>query len=533
MIQTTHRIHKPTATLIACTVLTTALIMSTPAPASAAERILSMEAAIAQMLRENHKIRIQAEQLQITSDSINSALGEFDPYLFFELTWSEINRDQNALEFVSTGALFEQRYWEDDTIGGRSGIGAKNSFGTRFELSLSLSRGSNTVSRNNPTAIFDPEYESFLGITVTQPLLRGFGRKVNRAVVAVAELELGVTYYEKEILITNQLVELINAFHDIVYGQENLRVKKDALALAETLLADNRKRVELGRMSQLDITQAMVQISQAEEEVILAEDFLRDRKAVLARIMHGFPREDLLSFSVAGDLTVPVLQTLDAAALRQSARSHRPDYLLARALKEQEEVRRHYARNQLLPELDIKFSYGFTGLANNAQNSFRRMEDLDTTQWSVGVAMRVPIGNRRAKAEASAANRRSFQAEMEIQRIEQQIYIDVQNAIERVATLQRRLRSAERSVELAQESLNVEMRMLEEGRATSFQILQAQDSLSDARTRQLAALVDLKKAVVEVDVVSGRLLNQFGLSLSSVYDELSNKNRRILRWPIR
>ncbi|MDV7400996.1 TolC family protein, partial [Arthrospira platensis SPKY1] len=107
-----------------------------------------------------------------------------------------------------------------------------------------LARARNTITRTNPTSIFDPEYQSFAGISVKQPLLRGFGPRANRAQLRVAQLELGVSFFEKEIMISNQLVELINAFHDILYAQENLRVKNDALRLAQTLLEDNRRRVE-------------------------------------------------------------------------------------------------------------------------------------------------------------------------------------------------------------------------------------------------------------------------------------------------
>ncbi len=493
-------------------------------------RVLTLEEAIAAMLQENFQIRIQEQDTLISKDAIDSAKGEFDPYFFAETWWEVVNKDQNALDFVQTGAMLEQRYWEEDNIRFRTGIGGKTPFGTKVELSMNMMEGSNTITRNNPTSIFDPEYESFAGIAVTQPLLRDFGTAVNRAPIRVAELELGVTYYEREILITNQLVEVINAFHDIIYAQENLRVKQEAVELAETLLEENQKRVELGRMSQLDITQAKVQVSQAEEEVILAEDFLRDRKAALVRLIHSRRNPDILNFSVLGELESDPIPTPNAVQLERLAWLHRPDFLLARALVEQESVRRHYARNQMLPELNLQFNYGFTGLSNSVRNSFRRMEDMDTTQWSAGLVLRVPLSNTRARSEARAAERRRLQADIEVQRVEQQIYIDIHNAIERLETLQRRLRTAQQSIQLAEESLEVENRMLEEGRSTSFQVLQAQDALSNARTRHLAALVDLKKASAELDVVSGRLLNQYGLELTEIEDPFTRRKMRLLRW---
>ncbi len=518
--------------ILSGTILLSAVIAGTSliSPFTSAQRVVTLEQAIAGLLQENYHVRIQSQDTLISRDSIDSARGEFDPYIFAETWWEVVNRDQNAMDFVSTGAMFEQRYWEEDKIRFRTGVGGRTSFGTEYEFSVSIMEGSNTITRNNPTAIFNPEYESFAGVSITQPLLRGFGRDVNRAPVKIAELEVGISHFEREILITNQLVEVINAFHDILYAQENLRVKQDAVGLAETLLKENRKRVEMGRMSQLDITQAQVQVSQAEEEVILAEDFLRDRKATLARLIYGRPSADVLNFTVKGELVVDGLPSYNAYALENIAKQHRPDYLLALALEQQGDIRRHYARKQMLPELNLVFNYGFTGLSNSTSNSFRRMEDLETTQWSTGLVLRMPLSNTRARAEARAANRRSLQAELEVQRVEQQIFIDIRNAIERVATLQRRLVTSQKSIDLAEESLNVENRMLEEGRSTSFQVLQAQDSLSGARTRKLAALVDLKKAAAEVDVVSGRLFTQYGLQIESAHDQITGREMRLLRW---
>lgn len=499
-------------------------------PVTSAQRVVTLESAIAGMLQENYQVRIQAQDTLISRDSIDAARGEFDPYLFAETWWEVVNRDQNALDFVSTGAMFEQRYWEEDKIRFRTGFGGRTTIGTEYEFSVSIMENSNTVTRNNPTSIFNPEYESFAGVAITQPLLRGFGRKINRAPVKIAELEVGVSNFEREILITNQVVEVINAFHDILYAQENLRVRLDAVVLAETLLSENRKRVESGRMSQLDITQAQVQVSQAEEEVILAEDFLRDRKASLARLIYGRPNADVFNFTVQGDLVVDESIQYNVYDLEALAKSQRPDYLLALALEQQEDIRRYYARKQMLPELNLVFNYGLTGLSNNVRNSFNRMEELETTQWSTGLVFRMPLSNTRARAEARAANRRSMQAELVVQRIEQQIFIDIRNAIERVSTLQRRLVTSQQSIQFAEQSLNVETRMLEEGRSTSFQVLQAQDALSNARTRKLAALVDLKKATAEVDVVSGRLFSQYGLYLESARDYHSGRERRTLRW---
>ena len=59
------------------------------------------------------------------------------------------------------------------------------------------------------------------------------------------------------------------------------------------------------------------------------------------------------------------------------------------------------------------------------------------------------------------------------------------------------------------------MKRLSEGVTTSFEVLQLQKDFSDARSREFAALADLNKAIVDLQLATGTLLEQQGVELVS------------------
>ena len=92
------------------------------------------------------------------------------------------------------------------------------------------------------------------------------------------------------------------------------------------------------------------------------------------------------------------------------------------------------------------------------------------------------------------------------------ISLDVSNAVQRIDTLQHRLETAQQSRKFAEQGLEVEQSRLDAGKTTSFSVLDFQRKASDARTRELAARVDLKKAEAELWAACGLFLQKHGFA---------------------
>jgi outer membrane protein len=326
---------------------------------------------------------------------------------------------------------------------------------------------------------------------------------------------LAATEYEQQILVVNKVTETINAYYDLLFGQENLQVKREAEGVASLLLDENQRRFDAGTMAPIDVSQAEVRLSEAVEERILAQDFLRDRRV-------GFLKLVLSEYSEASIPRFEVVETLpeqnanlDASELVRQAQTKRPDLNFAREEANKESIRVNFARSAALPELNLNFTYGIGGLEGTYSRSFEDTFDGGQPRWSAGVVFRMPIGNRAAKSELRAARRLKVGAEHRVQQIEMNIRLEIQNAVERLDTLGQRLETAVRSYSFAKEALGSEQKRLNLGNSTSFAVTELQEKVSDANSRMLAAKIDLAKAYNEAYAASGMILEKNGFELTT------------------
>ncbi len=491
---------------------------------------LDLNGVVRQTLASNLDLQIRDQTPLIAQDAIVRAQAEFDPSLFLEIAYDESERQQNAIEFVGTGGIVpQQSLFDEENIRGRFGIGGKLFTGLEYELSANISELTNSINRDSPTALFSPEYVTFTGLSLTQPLLQGRGPTAALAEVRIARRELNVSEYERELEVTNKVIEVTNAYYDLVFGQENLRVKDDAVRLAEQLLAESRKRYEAGRMSALDVAQAEVKVSEAQEAVLLARDFFRERQVSLLKLISPtFDAMTLPDFRVSAQFS----NNYDVgatAALIAKAREGRPDFLLAMEEVSTAGLRRSQTRNGALPSLDLQFSYGLNGLSNSWGNSVDRLWEADQPTWRAGFVFNAPLGNRSARAEARAAKRSETQAQLRLQQVEVNLKLDIHNAVSRLRLQSERLETAATSRRVAEEALEAENKRLEAGQTTSFNVLLFQDKVSSSRTRELAAQVDLEKTLAEVWAASGQLFPKTGFTFARRADETTADKFSVFR----
>jgi outer membrane protein TolC len=468
------------------------------------------------LLEKNFSLRVQALDVASAGDDVLKAWGDFDPKYFASSTYEDNLRRLNALDFSSYGlsagdpkdALFKE-------VNLRNATGFQGTIpgtGTQYELSTSLNRLNNTV--NEAGRFYSPEMESFAGISLTQSLLKNFWFGAPDAQLNIARLGVQIANRTREVEVVNKMIEFVNAYYDMVYGLENVKVKTEAVDVAVRLRTENEKRVSVGKMIALDVTEADVKVSEAREELILAEDFLRERRLKLLKLLvERFEPGTIPTFTVSAPLDVKVpAQSPDE--LVAEALAHRPDYLMALEQAKKDKTGYNAARSARLPQLDLKFSYGLGGLDDTPYQTYAQIVSDHQAQWSAGAVFSMPIGNVKARAEARIAKRKLAEDELNTAELHTGISLDVSNALERLSMLQRRLETATTSRTLATQGLDVEQNRLEAGQTTSFSVLDFQRKVSEARTRELAARVDLKKAEAELWASIGLLPKMLGVEIN-------------------
>ena len=100
--------------------------------------------------------------------------------------------------------------------------------------------------------------------------------------------------------------------------------------------------------------------------------------------------------------------------------------------------------------------------------------------------------------------------------IEQNIIVDVRNAHRAIETAEKQIVAAAKGRELAERNLDAARKKYENGMTTGFEVSQLQTNLSDARSRELNALVIYRKAVAAYHNAVADILDWKGVRIEGM-----------------
>ncbi len=478
---------------------------------------LTMEEALHKVLEKSLDVKIEWLNWAVADAQTDAAWGKFEPAYFLSSTWRESNLPQNALEYVQTGGSFvpldEPNMFKQQSFLSQTGIEGLLPLGTQYRLFASLGEFRNDLNRQQPPALFYPEYAAAVGVTLTQPLLRGFGPSVNLAEVRVSRRNEAIADHQWEVRLQRAIAQVMLEYYDLIFAVENLAVKRDVVIFAQKLVGENEKRLEAGLLSPADVQEAEVAVAVAREEVISALSFaVEKQRNIKGQILSSLEEGGGLIFLPRDSLPMIAPRT-DRNTLLQSALARRPDHRAAIEEAEKQAIIVKYTRNQLLPRLDLQATLTANGLSGDRSGAYQRAFDRQGYDTQVGFQFSIPLGNRTAKANSAVAASREQQAILNIARSELNVSVEIDTVIAQVKAAKARLDSTRESVRLGDRLLETEQKRLGEGVARTFDVLKAQRDVADARTRQIAALADYNKAATQLALVSGSLLERQGIRI--------------------
>ena len=465
---------------------------------------------VALALTENFGLKAKRLDVDINQDQLTVAKGAFRPVFSASAQLDNSNRALNQREFLGVGQA--ARVFDEESRSLEAGIGGRLPFGTEYELSTHSTYLDNTYNRR-ASSLYGPEYQSVAGVNVTQPLARGFGLNVNLAEVRLQRSAIDTARFETRATINQLVGQVLSAIFENEFAVHNIEVKQEAISLADSLLSENQRRVEEGMMSPIDVSQAQVRVAEASEELLAAETFYSTRLNTLREVTgEALPFADghVQVASAEGLLPEP---ELDMDELAATMLENSPIYKAALEEVEAADVRVAYAKNLGYPQVDLKMSFGYNGLAGEFDESYENFENRDDPDWGVGLVFSVPLERKTARARRSVAEQRKMQALYQVKNTEVQLLAALDNAVNSVRSARDRRQLIDDAVRFATEALQAEQRRLESGVTTSYNVLNQQRELSAVQTRALAAEVDIQKAIAQLYLVQGVLTDKLGFEI--------------------
>ena len=455
-------------------------------------------------------------------------LPQFDPAVTGTFQAQHLTTPQTSLVTTGTPSLV------NDTVTGNLGYSQGFSTGASLTAAWQNVRTSSNSSRN----VMNPYATSALSVSFVQPLLRGFGREMNRRYIRIARNSEKITDFVFRQQAVSTVAGVIRLYTDLVGLNEDLRVKQQTLATAQRLAEDNASKVEQGTLAPIELTRAQAQVAAARQDLINAEGYLQQQELILKNVLTRNPGGDPVVHGARIIATDPVnVEALPAEKLEDLvavALANRPEIQAAKLQVENADVGLKGTRNGVLPQLDLSVNASNSGLAGaaNGQYSgalpapgsllgygdgyFNAIEQIlrrDYPTYSVGLTLNLPIHNRTAQADLVRDELQMRQAQIRSRQMENQVRLEVEDALIALRRTRAAYDAAVETRKLQDQSLEIEQERFQAGLSTNFLVIQYENYVAQARSTEVAARGAYAKARTQLERVTGRILENHNVAI--------------------
>jgi outer membrane protein len=402
--------------------------------------------------------------------------------------------------------------------------------GTQLNVGISMNRSSSNSANNT----FSPSYSGLVTYSVAQPLLQNFGRDINGHLIRIARNNQQLSDVGFEMQTIDLVTVAEQMYWDLVFQIQNVKVHKQALALAQKTLADNKRQVEIGTMARIEVVQAESEVAQREVQMVTTSytaDQTQDRvKKIITSL--GDPA---LVYAELNPVELPRRPEDDdimpiADAIKYALES-RPEMRQLALQLQNSDIDVQFTKNQLLPNLTVGATYTQSGLGGTLRSgvgdslsviqgglgdAFGQLFGYNYTGYSFGFNLSIPLTNKAALADNARAVTQKGSLQAKRTQLAQQIALDVRNAQTVVIMSKAQIAAAEKALELANVELDAEQKKFQLGTSQLRFVLEEQRNVTDAETTNIQALVNYSKAIVDYDRAIGRTLRKNNVEIDKL-----------------
>lgn len=489
---------------------------------------LSLEDCILKALENNLRVAVEVINPGLAEMSITRAKEIFMPR--FDLNYGARNTESPSYWFLEASGTSVTTYSDYSLV-------VAKQISTGGNLSLSLAGYKSDT--NQMFQLINPRYGSTLQVNFSQPLLKNFGYTVNRREILIAQNNLDISQRQFESVLMETIYMVQDAYWNLVYAIENNNVTEQALRLAQDLLAKNKKEVEFGKLAEIEILNAETVVASREADVLQAESLIRRSEDSLKNILNLLETEEIETTKIIPlDRPSFEIQSISLEGAIQTALSNRPDLFVNRRTIKTKELNLTVAKNQMLPGLDLQFSYWSPGISGDRllylddnpflgvvigteeKSGWDSLGDafkLKYNNWSISLTLSVPLSNFVTKAGYIRAQMELEQSLLELQNREKQVLLDVRNTVRDIESLAKRYAALKIASQLAVKRLEAEEKKLAVGLSTNYFVLQYQEELASTRSQEIKTLVDYNLALARLENVLGTSLEMRNIKIDQFH----------------
>jgi outer membrane protein TolC len=478
---------------------------------------LSLDECLRRALVQNISLQLDRSAPEVARAVLSGSYGYYDPNFGSRATYSYAETPGGFNAIINDVVPGSQRNRGDVSVGFDGVLPT----GTRYVLDANVSRTygqtfrvfTNFATTNILASDIPLQYASSVGATVTQPLLRNFWIDAGRLNIKLAKKELKQSELGLEFSIMQTLNAVAQAYYDLIAARDQITVQTKAVELAEQLVREMRRKVEVGTEAPLSERQAQSQAATARSDLIRARFDAEVAENTLKRLISGdFISLDEVRLEPAEKL-LAVYQAVNERESWQNGLQFRPDYLQTKIDIERANIQLQYRRNQLFPQLDVELTYGRNGLATSPIDSLEQIGDNRFHNYGGAVVLNFPLTFRADRANFKIAKVNTQTAILQLKLLEQSIVAEIDNAVKAIRSAYAATISSREARIYAEAALDAEQKRLENGKSTSFEVLRLQRDLTNASAQEINALAAYNRALYLLYLREGTVLQRAKINL--------------------
>jgi outer membrane protein TolC len=382
--------------------------------------------------------------------------------------------------------------------------------------SVSATLNSNRSDTNQQFALFSPQYNTSTTIQFTQPLLRNLHIDQNRGIIRLANLDLKINDSQFRQSISSTIASIQGVYWDLVYAIRNYDITRDSVKLAQITVEQNREKVRIGTMADIDITVAQAAEASQLVNLVTAEQTIKAAENNLKATICNDRKNDLWKRTIVptdDPAFVDYKTDLDGAV--ETALKNRPELEQYDLQVQENGVSYAVDHNLKKWQLDAVGSFGTVGVAGpqtissltglpqvppalvgGVGTAYNSLFTGGFKNWFVGFNIQIPLRSRSLDGQLGQLAVQKKQLLMNRKNEELQISVQVRNAVDDLNSSKQRVKTAVVARQLAEIQLDGETKRFKAGTSSTFLLLQRQQDLRTAQGAELQALVAYKKSII-------------------------------------
>ncbi len=468
--------------------LTTIILLVIGGRAFGAEEIkkMTVDTAVSIALEENLNLKLQKNEVERAEGAELVEKGVFDPQVEAGISAQE----QRMTSLLAGGAEEEKKAQWNAAV--------KKKLTTGTEVALSWENG--RYDTDSDMVVMNPSYNSAIGLSISQPLMRGSTKEIQTAGVRANEKNTEAASFMVADRAAELAAQVKKAYWELVYARQDIDVKKLSLKLAMKLREETSRKIESGMLAEVEIYQPESEIARREERLIAAERYIANTEDDLKLLINS-PEMDISLIPV--DTPEMSSQKPDLQTVLENALSKRPDIVAGDLRVEAARILAGKAKDDLKPYLALEGSTGVEGIGEDYGESLDNTFSDGDFSWQVGLTLQVPFGNNASRGGLVRAKADLEKARLKAELLRRQTIRNAREAVRNVTLAIKTIEATRKTSLAAQKRLEAEQEKFEVGMATANDVLESQDTYAQALAGEKRALVDLARARAELDRVQG------------------------------